>query len=112
MANTNVVTAENAAVKARISEVVTGYKNSSTAFADLFIGLCERFTGKDSQSGDMLQHLLNSVGDDHKSLRSAVISRLKDFSENTILIEFDTDKKSWSVVTKKATVTGKSLFSK
>lgn len=101
MANVNITTADNAAVKAKISEVVTAYKGASKGFAEMFIALCERFTGKDSQSGDMLQHLLDSLGDEQKALRSRVANRLRDFSNNTLLVSFDDGKQKWAVVTKK-----------
>ena len=89
------------AVKARIDSVVQTYKGAAKDFASVFIGLCERFTGKDSQTGSMFEHLLNKLGDDQKSLRGAVIARLQEFSDNTLNIEFISDKGLWKVETKK-----------
>lgn len=111
MANTNVVTADNAAVKAKISEVVTAFKGANKGFAELFIGLCERFTGKDSQSGDMLQHLLNSIGDDHHTLRNRIQQRLREWSNNTLEIQHVKDKDIFLVATKKDDK-NKSIFDK
>ncbi|EGJ3141388.1 hypothetical protein IGV50_004412 [Salmonella enterica subsp. enterica serovar Newport] len=110
MANVNVVTAEDSAVKAKISEVVTAYKGASKEFANVFIGLCERFTNKDSQTGSLLEHLLNQIGDDHKILRGRIVARLSDWSNNTLKIEFLKDKNTWLVQTKKKD--GKSTFDK
>ncbi|EBD1090399.1 hypothetical protein FA809_23155 [Salmonella enterica] len=89
------------AVKARIDAVVQTYKGAAKDFASVFIGLCERFTGKDSQTGSMFEHLLNKLGDDQKSLRGAVIARLQEFSGDSLNIEFIADKQLWKVETKK-----------
>ncbi|EEI7324275.1 hypothetical protein G4E03_003464 [Salmonella enterica] len=89
------------AVKSRIDAVVQSYKGAAKDFASVFIGLCERFTGKDSTTGSMFEHLLNKLGDDQKSLRGAVIARLQDFSGDSLNIEFIADKGLWKVETKK-----------
>ncbi|EFU5167513.1 hypothetical protein HT819_003920 [Salmonella enterica] len=101
--NLNIVTSDDKdGVKAAIETIVTNYKSASKGFANLFIGLCERFTGKDSCTGSMFEHLLNKLGDDQKSLRGAVISRLQDFSGDTLNIAYIDDKQVWKVETKKA----------
>lgn len=113
MANTNVVTAENSAVKAKISEVTTAVSKSVTELGSLFIALCERFTGKDSQSGDNFQHLLNGLEGSKgaKRFQAAIIARLNDFSDNTISIDYDDKKQSYIVQTLKGD-DKKSLFKK
>ncbi|EGV5393320.1 hypothetical protein FER63_23395 [Salmonella enterica] len=113
MANTNVVTAENSAVKAEIQKVTTAVSASVTELGAIFIGLCERFTGKDSQSGDNFQHLLNGLEGSKgaKRFQSAIIARLNDFSEKTISIEYNEEKQTYSVTTLKGD-DKKSLFKK
>lgn len=113
MASVNVVTAENTAVKAKISEVTTGVSKSVTELGALFISLCERFTGKDSQSGDNLQHLLNGLEGSKgaKRFQAAIIARLNDFSEKTLAIDYDEEKKTYRVATVKGS-DNKSTFKK
>lgn len=113
MATTNVVTADNAAVKAKISEVTTAVSSSVSELGAIFIGLCERFTGKDSQSGDNFQHLLNGLEGSKgaKRFQAAIIARLNDFSEKTISVEYNEDKKTYQVSTLKGD-DKKSLFKK
>lgn len=113
MANVNVVTAENTAVKAKISEVTTGVSKSVTELGALFLDLCDRFVGKDSQSGDNLQHLLNGLEGSKgaKRFQAAIIARLNDFSEKTLAIEYDEEKKTYQVATLKGS-DKKSLFKK
>lgn len=113
MANTNVVTAESTAVKAKISEVTTAVSQSTKELGALFVGLCERFTGKDSQSGDNFQHLLNGLEGSKgaKRFQSAIIARLNDFSENTLSIEYNEERKLYTVQTLKGE-DKKSLFKK
>lgn len=107
----NVITADNAQVKAKISETVTGFKNSQKAFASLFLDLCVRFTEKDKMSGDMLAHLLNQLGEDQKAIRGRIALRLREWSESKLLVEFDEATQLFSVKTKKD-VAGKSEFEK
>lgn len=113
MANVNVVSGDNSAVKAKISEVSTAVGKSVAELGALFIGLCERFTGKDSQSGDNFQHLLNSLDNAKgaKRYQAAIIARLNDFSEKTIDITYDDEKKSYVVQTVKG-ADNKSIFKK
>ncbi|EBL2669811.1 hypothetical protein D3Q16_26800 [Salmonella enterica] len=113
MANVNVVTAENTAVKAKIQEVTTTVNKGVTELGALFIDLCERFTGKDSQSGDNFQHLLNGLEGSKgaKRFQAAIIARLNDFSEKTLSIEYNDEKKTYSVATLKG-ADKKSLFKK
>ncbi|EDY6528082.1 hypothetical protein PRA02_004709 [Salmonella enterica] len=113
MANVNVVTAENTAVKAKIQEVTTTVNKGVTELGALFISLCERFTGKDSQSGDNFQHLLNGLEGSKgaKRFQAAIIARLNDFSEKTLAIDFDEDKKTYRVATVKG-ADNKSTFKK
>ncbi|EBA3920937.1 hypothetical protein EE88_21650 [Salmonella enterica] len=102
MAN-NLVNAESTAVKAEISKVTTAVTKSVTELGGLFIALCERFTGKDSQSGDNFQHLLNGLEGSKgaKRFQAAIIARLNDFSEKTLVVEFDEEKKTYHVETLK-----------
>ncbi|EBU8272212.1 hypothetical protein DLL80_23885 [Salmonella enterica subsp. enterica serovar Newport] len=108
---TNIVTAEQTAVKAEIAKTITGYKGAAKAFVDLFVGLCERFTGKDNCSGDMFEHLLNLIDDSHKTLRSRVVVRLREFSDNTLLVTWDESAEKWQVRVKRDEK-DKSLFDK
>ncbi|HFW4592845.1 TPA: hypothetical protein ACIBRT_003768 [Salmonella enterica subsp. enterica serovar Aberdeen] len=112
MAN-NLVTAESTAVKAEISKVTTAVSKSVTELGGLFIALCERFTGKDSQSGDNFQHLLNGLEGSKgaKRFQAAIIARLNDFSDKTLSIEYDEGKKSYVVATVKG-ADNKSTFKK
>lgn len=109
----NIVSAESTAVKAEISKVTTAVSKSVTELGGLFLSLCERFTGKDSQSGDNFQHLLNGLEGSKgaKRFQSAIIARLNDFSEKTLTIEYDDEKKSYVVATLKGT-DNKSKFKK
>ncbi|EEJ8200194.1 hypothetical protein GTR53_003636 [Salmonella enterica] len=113
MANVNVVTADSAAVKAKISEVTSIVNKGVTELGALFIDLCERFTGKDSQSGDNFQHLLNGLEGSKgaKRFQAAIIARLNDFSEKTLSIEYNDEKKTYTVATLKG-ADKKSLFKK
>ncbi|HGB5300370.1 TPA: hypothetical protein ACIVOM_003611 [Salmonella enterica subsp. enterica serovar Virchow] len=112
MAN-NLVTAESTAVKAEISKVTTAVSKSVTELGGLFIALCERFTGKDSQSGDNFQHLLNGLEGSKgaKRFQAAIIARLNDFSEKTLSIDYDEEKKTYKVATLKG-ADNKSQFKK
>lgn len=107
----NVVTADTTQVKAKISETVTSFKNSQKAFAALFIDLCVRFTDKDKMSGDMLSLLLNQLGEEQKNIRSRVAVRLREWSDNKLLVEFDEATQLFTVKTKKDSA-GKSEFEK
>lgn len=113
MANVNVVTADNAAVKAKISEVTSIVNKGVTELGALFINLCERFTEKDSQSGDNFQHLLNGLEGSKgaKRFQAAIIARLNDFSEKTLSIEYNEEKKTYTVATLKGS-DKKSVFKK
>ncbi|EGH6051903.1 hypothetical protein L4K91_004486 [Salmonella enterica] len=113
MANVNVVTADPAAVKAKISEVTSIVNKGVTELGALFIDLCDRFTGKDSHSGDNLQHLLNGLEGSKgaKRFQAAIIARLNDFSEKTLSIEYNDEKKTYTVAVLKGD-DKKSLFKK
>lgn len=109
----NIVSAESTAVKAEISKVTTAVSKSVTELGALFLSLCERFTGKDSQSGDNFQHLLNGLEGSKgaKRFQAAIIARLNDFSEKTLAIEYDEEKKTYRVATVKGD-DNKSIFKK
>ncbi|EKR4225041.1 hypothetical protein P8G24_004712 [Salmonella enterica] len=109
----NVITADNKQVQAKISHVTTLVNKGVTELGALFIDLCERFTGKDSQSGDNFQHLLNGLEGSKgaKRFQAAIIARLNDFSEKTLTIEYNEDKKTYQVATLKG-ADKKSLFKK
>lgn len=98
---TNVATmTDKDAVKAEITKVSSAVKKSFGDLGFLFIALCERFTGKDSQSGDNLAHLLNSL-DGSKRFQAAIIARLNEYSVNTLAIDYDEEKQTYIVATKK-----------
>ncbi|EHT3579220.1 hypothetical protein KXY27_004539 [Salmonella enterica] len=109
----NVITADNKQVQAKIAHVTTLVSKSVSELGALFIDLCERFTAKDNHSGDNLQHLLNGLEGSKgaKRYQSAIIARLNDFSDKTLSIDYDEEKKSYIVATKKGD-DKKSLFKK
>lgn len=109
----NLVTAESTAVKAKIVDITDRVSGSVTELGALFIALCERFTGKDSQSGDNFQHLLNGLEGSKgaKRFQAAIIARLNDFSEKTLSIDYDEEKKTYKVATLKG-ADNKSQFKK
>lgn len=108
----NVLTLDSNALKTHILKTVESYKGANKAFVNLFIALCERFSGDvDNQSGDMLQHFLLQLDDEHKTVRNRVIGRLREWSKDTLVIEYDAEQKKWSVLTKRDS-NKRSLFEK
>ncbi|HIE8239225.1 TPA: hypothetical protein ACXPQL_004132 [Salmonella enterica] len=101
---------QSKAIQAEIAKIGSAASGSMNAFAVLFVQLCERFIGKDSQTGDNLAHLLDSL-DGCKSLQRAVIAKLNSFSENSLTIEHNATTNKYSVQTVKG-ADKKSLFKK
>ncbi|ELK9995659.1 hypothetical protein RWE39_004393 [Salmonella enterica] len=109
----NVITADNKQVQAKIAHVTTLVSKSVNELGGLFLDLCERFTGKDSQTGSNFENLLNGLEGSKgaKRYQTAIIARLNDFSQNTLTIEYNEETKKYSVETKKG-ADKKSLFKK